>query len=271
MIQSFSDPAGGTAITTRRRDGTTTNYLPRGSYEFPKPLHVGSIGRQGIDTPLLQSLAAAWGEADWDQVWESIIAFNAANTDAMDTPEHVEFVLLSGAFERLLDCRRGNEDELAGRFTAAFQPTDPTDPRACDRTQPHVDRFRRSKSVAEIWLRDFFRVRGHLAHGRISPGHPAIWSLPEHLLLASYCFPLIVKLVVNARGLYELTRDDREAIDWFERFASIRAFEATGDPDDQSSFPWNQVKSERTSERIRRGIEQQIRQMGWPEDVESES
>lgn len=56
IIQAFTEAGGGAAITSRRRDGSTTNYWSGDSYRIQKPEHVHVNSINQIDTPLLQSL-----------------------------------------------------------------------------------------------------------------------------------------------------------------------------------------------------------------------
>ena len=74
------------------------------------------------------------------------------------------------------------------------------------------------KSVREIWIRDLFRLRGHLAHGKIIKDFTLGWSINEHLVLGSFIFPLVAKLLLSKRNIYNLSKNDSLYIDVFERF-----------------------------------------------------
>jgi hypothetical protein len=77
----------------------------------------------------------------------------------------------------------------------------------------------KSGTVRQIWVRDLYRLRGDLAHGKVSPRFPSIWKTDEHLLLAAFVFPLLVKSLLSAAGAYTLTEGDEVSIDAFERLA----------------------------------------------------
>ena len=71
------------------------------------------------------------------------------------------------------------------------------------------------------WIRDAFILRGSFAHGRKrSSGGWRGWTLDEHLLLASFAFQLILKVVLADRGLYQLTDADETALEALERLAA---------------------------------------------------
>ena len=62
-------------------------------------------------------------------------------------------------------------DELAERFTKTLSPTSPLPLEKCSRfSRPDViTRFKKSLYVCNVWIRDFFRMRGDLAHGKVTP------------------------------------------------------------------------------------------------------
>lgn len=259
VIQGFSGDARGAAITTRRRDGSTMNYWPEGSYRVQKPDHIPLHGRTALDLELFNLLLAYRESNDWEAVYEAILGFNLANTDSSDISEHIEAVLLVGAFERLFDCHHGKEDELAERFSATVVPTAIKGPRTTGASPETLKRFAKSKSVRDMWIRDFFRLRGNLAHGKVESKYQPAWGLRNHLLLGSFVFPLALKLRLHAAGAYELTERDQEAIDIFEEQLLHDHFAPVGDLDDPRAYPWNRVRKETARLRLQRSLAAEIR------------
>ena len=123
-----------------------------------------------------------------------------------------------GAFERLFDCNHGNEKDLATRFMQAFQPAERVPVDACGRIP--AERFRRCQWVAEVWIRDLFRLRGDFAHGKRTNRYRAVWNTEEHLLLSSFVFPRIVKSVLASEGHYTLTDEDHRDLETFEHLVA---------------------------------------------------
>jgi hypothetical protein len=253
IIQAFAEAGGGAAITSRRRDGSTTNYWSGDSYRIQKPEHVHVNPINHIDEPLLQSLLQARDSQEWERFYESILSFNLANTDNSEIAEEVELVLLSGALERLFDCRRGQEEDLATRFTSTLSPSEERSPTSCGRlsTPELTSRFKRSSSVRDMWVRDLFRLRGNLAHGKIESRYRPVWSLREHLLLGSFVFPLVLKLELTKSGLYEISEEDQGLIDLFEALASEDLFVPVSDPNGPNSYPWRRVFQRAAEDRWR--------------------
>lgn len=242
-IHFFTRPESGFKVIVRRRDGFTTYLHSPDTYRILRPKHVQSTRNVQIDTLLLNSLLNAQQQLDdagWLQVFESIIGFNSANTDNAEVSGQTEVVLLVGAFQRLLNCTGGKENELAQQFNLYFRPTHDIEFSNCSRFVGVnlQNRFHNSSTVRDIWIRDLTRLRGDLAHGVISPKYPAIWSLRNHLLLSSFLFPLLLKCYLVRAGCYTLTDDDTLKIELFEQLACAEHFfEQSG----SDSFPWNDI------------------------------
>jgi hypothetical protein len=81
------------------------------------------------------------------------------------------------------------------------------------------------KSIREAWLADAYRLRGKYGHGDVTAfGYRVTWQVHEHLLLAAFVFPLVVKAVLVQEGFYEFTKDDDMANAIFETLATYDAF-----------------------------------------------
>ena len=244
IVQNFTSKSHGVAVTTRRRDGSQTTYYSGKTYRFQKPEHVegNSIKKVILDTTLLNSLLRIREgliPESWSFFFESILNFNLANTDSEGIQPEAEAVLMIGAFERLLECG-GKENDLADRFVKTLRPNSDKPPIDSERlsTNQIASRFRNSSTIRDIWIRDFFRLRGDLAHGKIESRYPAIWTLRDHLLHASYVFPLVLKCKLTEGKFYNLTEDDQFHIDIFESLLCEEHFK----PEEaEHEHPWDKI------------------------------
>ena len=260
VVQRYSEAKGGAAFTYRRRDGSATNFVARDVLEIQRPGHIQSPIKAAVDIPLLNALVQAQGELDqelWNAYFEAIVNYGIANRDSPDLTLQTEVVLMVGAFERLFDLRGGRAHDLAQNFTAALQPAEEIPAEACARfSDPETQAFlQKHHTVRNAWIRDFYALRNNLAHGMIAPGYRSRWSLKEHLLLASYIFPLVVKGKLCRDGLYTLTDRDQDDIDMIEQLACVELFPQTSnDPIDKEAenieFPWNEVRGRFLFERM---------------------
>lgn len=239
-IQMFDRPDRGAFFQTRRLDGSHSTYIPFENLIVARPVHVSGTNEVDIDVKLLAALLLMREEEDWLRFRESIQTFNLASTDSVDVPIETAVVLINGAFERALDVE-AKEPELAERFTNVISPMKDLSLSDCGRfSDPEVRRrFARSDVVRDAWIRDLFRLRGHLAHGRTTVRYPSVWSVREHLLLAGFVFPLLLKQTLASRGVYTLSNEDRDGIDAFEALCCIDHFSVEGHS--PSDFPWHRI------------------------------
>ena len=220
IVQSFDDPKAGVYVETRRRHGGSGHAMPQDYFVVSRPINI-SGDEVKIDVPLLEALLDASDHAVWPRVREAIEIFNLASSEASSISEWTELVLMNGAFERLFESP-GKEDVLAAGLTATLQPEETLPPERLAKIATNAEaaaRFRRALSVREVWIRDLFRVRNEYAHGVMSSRYPALWSVREHLLLASFAFPLAVKSVLATSGIYALSYEDQLHVNAFEALA----------------------------------------------------
>ena len=138
-------------------------------------------------------------------VWaESIYSFNLANTDREGISGHMEWVLMSSAFERLLRARPSARD-VAEKLVAALLSSD----------SPNIF----ASEVIHDWAKEFYRLRNDFAHGKLRTRQPRSWNSACHLLLGAIAFPLLVKNLLEHEGVYRPTENDRCEVAAFARFA----------------------------------------------------
>ena len=206
---------------TRRRDGATANGISANKFRENKPEHV-ILSVVNLDKELLNSLVEAQSNLHasiWDNIFEGILNFNLANTDSSSITINIELVFLVSGFERLLNSKHGKEDDLANKFIKAFETFQTIEIKDCVRCNANtLKRFTKCKSVREIWIRDLFRLRGDLAHGKIIKNSTSVWSINEHLVLGSFIFPLVAKILLNKLNVYNLSKNDSLSVDGFESF-----------------------------------------------------
>jgi hypothetical protein len=174
-----------------------------------------------LDEALLKALVGhratcrAWAK------WQNALAcFNQANTDSDNIRHQVEWVLLCSAFEHILEAKP-NAADVATKFSDAMVPSESVLARDASRS----DRWRdNGQSLRYEWMREFYRIRGDFAHGKLNTQQPTVWSPLEHLVLATIAFPLVVRCLLKRDQQYALTDDDRTQIEAFERLANTTGF-----------------------------------------------
>lgn len=196
----------------RRRDNTPFGPSAGPAMRVHVPLHAAVVPRVSLDESFFRALASfreivvtGPDSERWIAWQEAIYCFNQANTDNESMSEHLEWVLMSSALERILGAP-GNEDAVAKRFIEAI---------VSGRLQLYFD-----LSLLRDWVREFYRLRGDFAHGRIRSRKLRRWESWHHLLFGAIAFPLLVKSLLENEKAYEFTENDHcqlAALAWILR------------------------------------------------------
>lgn len=217
------DKAEFTAITTRRREGSTSSIWSMDDPAVTIPLHCHAIQYVSLDEFLLSALVnyRKKDRDEWGKWQNASSCYNQANTDSENIRHQVEWVLLCSAFQRILDAK-SEANDVASKFSELMVPSQPLLARNANRRSDKGSN--NGQSLRYEWMREFYRIRGDFAHGQLNTNQPAVWNLLEHLTLAAIAFPLVVKCLLKKTDLYTLTEDDQAQIDVFEKFADTKDF-----------------------------------------------
>lgn len=124
-----------------------------------------------------------------------------------------------------------------------------------------TSRFKSSATVRNTWVKDFYNLRSKLAHVELGHKYPAIWSTRNHLLLASYVFPLVLKCLLVKKGAYQFTKDDQLRINAFEKLVCQDHFGPVKNRSVPNSHPWNQILHDAGWEEAKRHALETIQKM----------
>ncbi len=259
--QRFGGDQGFTAITSRRRDGRTLSGRRISETRITIPVHVAPVDRVGADESLLSAILAyrqLVSPKEWSGWQNATSCFNQANTDDDGVRYQAEWTLLAGAFERILDAKADAAD-VADKFACAVIP----------RTILTVGSAKRkpvkSKDpylpVRYEWMREFYRIRGDFAHGRLDSNQPMTWSPLEHLVLASTAFPLLVRAKLAQAGVYSFTEDDFTVLNAFEALADADFLVAPDDQRNSMDSVWRRLRSEARWERIGDSVRAELEEL----------
>jgi hypothetical protein len=230
------------AITTRRREGRTFDGRPLGDTAFSVPVHVSPVRQVSLDEPLLEALIKFrnGSSADnWSRWQNAISCFNQGNTDNDSIRYQVEWVLLVSAFEHLLHAKPNAED-VSQKFANAMVPENPVRVEVAKRQSNRW--AAKSKDVRFEWMREFYRIRGDFAHGKLNTQQPAVWNPLEHIVLATIAFPLVVRSLLAQRGDYALTDEDKAQTNAFERLADDQFLNPPGEQTSSIDSVWSRMR-----------------------------
>lgn len=177
-----------------------------------------------LDEELLNSLDESMDNDEgsvWPRWYHAITCFNWANTDDTNFAHQLQWGLLCSAFERLLDAS-SDAKNVARKFT---QHHDCGRPVKSANAQRRANRWKDlDEPLRHQWMREFYRIRGDMAHGRLETRQPFAWKPREHLFLATLAFPLLVRCLLAEKSKYTLSEDDRTHLNMFEQLADCDFF-----------------------------------------------
>lgn len=233
-----------TALSSRRRDGHASDMRHLSKVAFSIPLHISNAGSVILDDALLSALVSFRNVAEpevWARWQNAIACYNQANTDNETVRHQVEWVLMCSAFEHILDARSEAKD-VARRFADTFVPRQPLQTKDAKRrsatwTNPE-------EHLRFEWMREFYRIRGDFAHGKLLTRQPATWNVAEHLCLAAIAFPLMVRSLLKRSGQYSQTDNDAAQVNCFERLADDAFLEDPPDQRHSGDSVWSRLISE---------------------------
>ena len=210
----FDSVTGVRAPMFRRRDNTAFGPAAGPAMRVHVPIHAAMVPRVSLDEGFFRALASfrdiiltSSDSERWTAWQEAIYCFNQANTDNERMSEQLEWVLMTSAPERILRAP-GNSDAIAKRFIEAIVPESP---------QLYFD-----LTLLRDWVREFYRLRGDFAHGRIQSRIPRRWESWHHLLFGAIAFPLLTKALLENEKSYVFSENDNcqlAALAWMLREA----------------------------------------------------
>lgn len=215
-MQKVTENSDFVGVTLRKRDGYNDSIIGKKGVHFYCPPHVQTTPSK-IDKEFVTSLFNASKSDAWKSYEEAIFSYNLANTDSLSIMEQKELVLLCGAFERAL-LPKSNPDRSydAEGFSKDFQEIFthfPENKTVLDSSRS-ITRGSIKKCLRKAWSWDFYTSRNELGHGKYKVGEhkQTRWDIKEHLLLATYILPLVIKIKLSNNNKYKLSEGDKNAI-----------------------------------------------------------
>jgi hypothetical protein len=256
---------GGVAITTRRRDGRGMHYMHAigDAPLFPRPPHAHA-NRVELDVPLMHALLRLEDDELSSRLTEAIRLFIRANSDSPAVDPASELTSMRSAFDELLSVGHLG-DELRKAFLAHFSGELADPPKWFDGSLDQAKwsaRWPKATRPLDAWVRDFCAARNQAAHGRDpAKSRPdTLWSIHNHLLFASWLFPLVVKKVLADAGVYALSDTDRDARSAVEMFFAHDILAETAP--DSGKLWWSEVEDAIRHIELGRAIRRSASAMG---------
>lgn len=253
-VQRLDGDPGFASIMTRRRAAVQYQVESLAKTRFSNPIQVHAIQSVEADERLLQAIVEFEKSATpgrWERWMNGMSCFNQANTDDDGVARQVEHALLCSAFEQILEAK-ADANDVADRLDVELVPSRS---RLAASSKRQVSKVKTTnESLRHAWMREFYRLRGDFAHGRLETKQPVSWNWAEHLVLASIALPLTARSMLSKAGAYALTDDDRLHINAFELLAGETSWRQAPEDEGTTETVWSKVQGEVSNEDFRAAI-----------------
>jgi len=117
---------------------------------------------------------------------------------------------MAAAIEQLLDAFKN----VNGKVSELLQPYVNITVDQAIATRPGIqldqseEATQKTWPVHRKWAQEFYRLRNDYVHGNDTNRRTWGWHPLEHLIMAAFVFPVLVKVLLMQEGHYQLTEDD---------------------------------------------------------------
>lgn len=216
-VQSMTPGKDGICIVRQRRDGQTLDGW--GSFSdvtFQAPLMIPHDICAAPSGEFLAALVAARtaGAPMFERVDAALPFFILGVSELPDLISHPSAMLLALAFSRLIDPYDEGAHRLATNFGLVWSQYARTtlqeaglQPDAGDLQKYAPEQLR--NPVHMKWAKELYETRSSFVHHGTGKGGSRNWTPWQHVIAASFAFPLTVKLLLAEAGFYQLSDDDK--------------------------------------------------------------
>jgi hypothetical protein len=247
--QRFGGDPVWVSLVSRRRDGRTIDGgYKHGEVKFSAPLQCRFQDAALIDEGLLAALEADESCVTMGRLHGALPFVALANTDDDLITGGAEAILMGSAFEQLL---RGDASayKLGRTFGGWFRRFGSVTVEQARLSRPgiEIDTSRPEYATAQPkwyvhrkWMEELYDLRTQSVHKGTTHGRTWGWSVEEHLVMAAWVFPLVVKVLLESEGHYKLTEDDVGHCLAVDKFLSITGW---GEEANNGPTRWHDVVS----------------------------
>lgn len=233
--QRFMPGSGWVTLASKRRDGRNLDGgRQHGEVKSSQPLQCSRHQISEPDDQVLRALdLARSSKSETAQRLKTALPFvELANTDDDLMNWHAEAVLMACAFEQMLEAD-GSKRDLVVNFAPFFNSFGSVTVQQALAERPDVfldpeyESAQRDWWIHKKWIEELYQVRNKVAHRGSIAGRAWAWNSFEHLVMAAFVFPLMLKAMLQAEGHYAMTARDRgscraidkllASVDWGDR------------------------------------------------------
>jgi hypothetical protein len=245
--QRFTGNATYIAINAKRRDGRTLiGGYEHGELKFTRPVQCVADAVT-VDSQMLRALDEAHTKntKTIGRLQYATSFIELANTDDDLMRWMPEAILMASAFEQMLDVEY--KRDLVTEFESLLVPfgsvtvTDAMAVRPGIWIDPQYAATQPGWFVHKKWIEELYDLRSKSVHDGTHLARAWGWTPHEHLVMAAFVFPLMIKLMLEREGVYGLTEDDRVRCLAVDKLLARRDWQESGEDGPNPRNNWSMV------------------------------
>jgi len=167
-----------------------------------------------------------------------------ANTDDDLLNESAEIILMASAFEQVFRAD-ASAYKLTKKFGVLFNACGSVTVSAVTPVRPGIKLDEDPTYAAEQpnwwihrkWVEELYDLRSKLVHRGVPTSRPWGWSPAEHLVMAAFVFPVVVKGLLEREGHYVRSEDDDVRCESIDKLLAVTEWHR--DSDDGRTTRWD--------------------------------
>lgn len=241
IIQLFSKDSEFITLNTRRRDGSKyVGGMKHGEVIFSIPHQCAHVKSPMFDDNFLTSLGYILQENDplSKRMMQSIWLFNEACSDSYMISFEREVILFASAFEQLLDCENCYHlTKIFGELLKNYSSITVENSSRYEDIVLSEDRGDTEKKwiLSRKWIEELYDLRSAYTHGEDTKRRCWGWNDLEHTLMASFAFPMIVKILQAQESKYVLSETDEVYLGVIDKLLDAQGWFKPKDPSEFNS------------------------------------
>ncbi|MDI1263439.1 MAG: hypothetical protein PS018_09305 [bacterium] len=205
---------------SRRGGGLQIGGLRFKDVVFQRPPQIEGTSCDVINEGLLRAIERATrtkcGAAQ--AILASLETFLLANTESPELDADSCIALSAIAFERLIEPSANTAQGLAAAFSDYWAPFTNLTVEKSKRTKPD-DKYKlvqASWPIHRKWMKELYEARSATVHRGSRSEFTKNWTTEQHLVIAAFAYPLVVKLRLAEEGLYSPSDKELASFETFD-------------------------------------------------------
>jgi hypothetical protein len=216
VSQGISAGSNDIALTySRRGNSLTVGGRTFGNTVFQQPPQIEGTTCETINLRLAKALQKARrsGSPVWEQVAASLEFFLLGHAEAPELGWDTCVMISAMAFEQLLEPKGQGALALAEAFAKLWGPHAGKTMAQAQRveTDPKWQAIQEPWPIHQKWMKELFEARNSRAHRGAVSDFSVNWPDWQHIVIAAFVYPLVVKLRLAGAGFYALSDEERGA------------------------------------------------------------